>query len=52
MTIKYVGGKIKRVHYYFKPRKKIRTKKIIEPEIKVSIWKKFYQNLLKRMERK
>jgi len=47
--IKYVGGKIKRVHVqYFKPRKKVKVKRIIEPKIEISIWKKIYQSLLKR----
>ncbi len=49
MTIKYVGGKIKRVYSHpFTPQKKVKEKRKIEPQIKVNVWKKLYQILLSK----
>ncbi len=51
--IKYVGGKIKRIYTHpFKLKKKIKIKRIIKHEKKISVWKKLYLNLWKALEKK
>jgi len=50
MAIKYVGGKIKRIHSQpFKPyRKKAKPKRVVQIAPQVSVWARIYQILLKR----
>jgi hypothetical protein len=50
MAIKYVGGKIKRIHSRsIKRYKKIKEKRIIEPVPKVNVWHKLNVGLKRLM---